>query len=599
MPTESFFSDSSFAFISSTAAGKDGTSYSMKPTDRSGDYTFTRGSNTTATRVGPDGLIEKGRENLLFYSNAFDSLWTQSSVDREQGVEGYDGTNDAWTLTISGGTDYQRIQQQILNAEQGVYTFSVYVKRPVNEPQWVALRLFTSASDYTGYYYLGTGESETNTFVEYTKEDVGNGWWRISGTGIGVPTNARIYFAPQDSSQSQTSGIMYIQDAQLELSLCPTSYMHNIGSILKYGITEHEPRYDYKNELNGQSPLIAPYLLLEDSSTNLQNFSEFFKNTIFTRGFIQQNKDISPEGFQNASRLVLSTENGGHVLIPTYFSAISGTDYTISIFAKRGPDNYKNIRLQIVQGGGTIIGFEYADFNLETGVASGESVDTKCSIEPFKDGWYRCIVTGRVNVTANNIRVNLTVLNQDGIKNFPGDNVGYVSIYGLQIEKQSFASSYIPNQGLSAGAGRLAELSRLDTGYDKNNDLTFFLEFNTELQKAEATESKNYFNLGYQQRFMGRVANYAVNPNDIRNWWRMYDVNRYLGADSNSVAKWCFIKQGLNIKVYTQGTLAYDITQELSDNQNLIFELLIGKYKKILVYNTAISEEDAIELTTL
>jgi hypothetical protein len=38
--------------------------YSVKPTDGTGDLTFTR-SNDTATRVGPDGLIEKVRTNLV------------------------------------------------------------------------------------------------------------------------------------------------------------------------------------------------------------------------------------------------------------------------------------------------------------------------------------------------------------------------------------------------------------------------------------------------------------------------------------------------------------------------------------------------------
>ena len=38
------------------------------------DFTFSRGSNLAATRVNKSGLIEKGRENLLLYSNQFDSL---------------------------------------------------------------------------------------------------------------------------------------------------------------------------------------------------------------------------------------------------------------------------------------------------------------------------------------------------------------------------------------------------------------------------------------------------------------------------------------------------------------------------------------------
>ena len=75
MPTESFFSDASLAFIASTESAKEGTAYSMKPTDGSGDFTFTRGSNLSATYVGRDGYIKKGYENLLLrQSNDFSHL---------------------------------------------------------------------------------------------------------------------------------------------------------------------------------------------------------------------------------------------------------------------------------------------------------------------------------------------------------------------------------------------------------------------------------------------------------------------------------------------------------------------------------------------
>ena len=57
------------------SAYKDGKLYSIRPTDGSGDFTFSRGSNLAATRVDVNGLIEKGRENLLLQSNQFDTTW--------------------------------------------------------------------------------------------------------------------------------------------------------------------------------------------------------------------------------------------------------------------------------------------------------------------------------------------------------------------------------------------------------------------------------------------------------------------------------------------------------------------------------------------
>jgi hypothetical protein len=59
----SYFDDASLVMIPS--GYKTSKVYSVKPTDGTGDLAFTR-SNDTATRVGPDGLIEKVRTNVAF-----------------------------------------------------------------------------------------------------------------------------------------------------------------------------------------------------------------------------------------------------------------------------------------------------------------------------------------------------------------------------------------------------------------------------------------------------------------------------------------------------------------------------------------------------
>ena len=109
----SFFDDASLAFLPSGAAGKDGKAYSIKPTNGDGDFTFSRGSNLSATRVGADGLIEKGRENLLVQSNNFGTTWASSGTTETSGQSGYDGTNNAWLLSksVSDGYVYQNISQ--------------------------------------------------------------------------------------------------------------------------------------------------------------------------------------------------------------------------------------------------------------------------------------------------------------------------------------------------------------------------------------------------------------------------------------------------------------------------------------------------------
>jgi hypothetical protein len=74
----SFYEDASLVMIPS--GYKTSKVYSAKPTDGAGDLVFTR-SNDTATRVGPDGLIEKVRTNLILQSNSFsDAAWVKLGV---------------------------------------------------------------------------------------------------------------------------------------------------------------------------------------------------------------------------------------------------------------------------------------------------------------------------------------------------------------------------------------------------------------------------------------------------------------------------------------------------------------------------------------
>ena len=103
----------------------DGVLGSAKPTDGSGDFTFTRGSNLSATRVAPNGYIEKGYENLLTYSNDFSNAAWIKNISVTGGQSGYDGNNDAWQLTaISNNNQFlgQNISTSLVN------TFSVYAK---------------------------------------------------------------------------------------------------------------------------------------------------------------------------------------------------------------------------------------------------------------------------------------------------------------------------------------------------------------------------------------------------------------------------------------------------------------------------------------
>jgi hypothetical protein len=167
----SFFEDASLVLIPS--AQKTSKVYSVKPTDGTGDLTFTR-SNDTATRVGPDGLIEKVRTNLLLQSNTFSTTWTNNNSTETSGQTGYDGTNNAWFLTAAS-TSSAYIEQSIVFT--GLSIYSIYLKKGTSD--FAALTIEGINGGFS-YFNLNTGALGSATGVTASIQSIGNGWYRCS-----------------------------------------------------------------------------------------------------------------------------------------------------------------------------------------------------------------------------------------------------------------------------------------------------------------------------------------------------------------------------------------------------------------------------------
>ena len=294
----SFYDDASLVFLPSGGAGKDTKAYSIKPTDGSGDFTFSRGGNLTATRVDSNGFIEKGRENLLLQSNQFDTTWSNNlgaSGTIADNQSGYDGSNDAWLLT-KDATTFARVQQTLDTPISGVWTMSAYLKAGTAT---LSRFRFNSASYMVEFNFstgIATDEGSVSA-IDFGMTDVGNGWYRCYATFNASVSIAQIYV----DYNTSTSTTMFIQDAQLEIGLVATEYIESGASTGKAGILEDSPRFDYSG---GAS---CPSLLLEPQRGNNVPYSEYFEawDTIGTIT-ITSNYGISPEGVKNSTRVQFS-----------------------------------------------------------------------------------------------------------------------------------------------------------------------------------------------------------------------------------------------------------------------------------------------------
>ena len=549
----SLYNDASLAMIPS--AVKDGKLYSIRPTDGSGDFTFSRGSNLAATRVDVNGLIEKGRENLLLQSNQFDTTWTTSSASVLGGQSGYDGSSNAWLLDITGGASSQRAEQFI--SQNGVQTFSVYAK--ANTLDWMLL--YVNAGTLTrAYFDIANGiVGGTNNLIDSNITDVGNGWYKCSITFDKTITDVRIYLANDDGNITQSSGSIYIQDAQLEVGLVATDYIETTTTTAVSGITEDLPRLDYSG---GAS---CPSLLLEPQRTNLVTHSEYFDAwTKIGSPTITTNYGASPEGVQNSTRIQAVSGNRIYLSIGG-----SSSTYTYSIYAK---------------GSGT---FRLRD----------NSGTYSLNISPTSE-WARYDYSFTDAFT--NIQIEFTATSD-------------VEIYGVQIEQGSYPTSYIPTYGTSQT--RVAEDVSLTSAAVATiapiSGITMFMDF--DLSQNQQTARFVAFNDAYSDYIFLGTQDTASNQSvrcDVRGGgvtFLSYNPTfTNVGRHKMAVK---FLTSG--IKIYLDGV------EVASSGANAGFseafqKIVIGRdyppvagafaasnTNSLIIFPTALTDSECIALTTL
>ena len=414
--------------------------YSIKPTDGSGDFTFSRGSDIQATRVNSSGLIEKAKVNLLLQSNSFDTTWSLSTnITLTSGQSGYDGSSDAWECELTTSGAFKAISQSV--SHSGVNTFSVYAKAGTISK--MSLRSL-SGTDAVVIFDLSSGtiEAINANAITGTMTDAGGGWYRCTMTYSASQSNVYIYF---NDITTPSIGTIYIQDAQLNHGLVAQDYIETTTTAVVEGLTADLPRLDYSG---GAS---CPSLLLEPSRTNIQTNSEYVDAYVKSRSTITTNATTSPEGVSNASKVIpLSTSTGWSGVNAPNHSFTSGQTYTLSVFAKAGEYNY-------CQVGGSTPAFNgsFATINLTNGVVEHQSGIT-ATTEDYGSGWWRISFSHTAIATASSpigfFAVYSTAVSSRLVTQV-GDDTSGVYMYGWMAEQGSYPTSYIPTYGTATVRG--------------------------------------------------------------------------------------------------------------------------------------------------
>ena len=594
----SFFDDASLAFLPSGGAGKDTKAYSIKPTDGSGDFTFSRGSNLSATRVGPTGLIEKGRENLLLQSNQFDTTWSSlNSPTLTSGQEDKDGGTNAWKFSATSSGSDRAIYQNTTGLNI-VVTSSFYAKK--GSVDFIYLASTRASSSQAQWFDLANGTLGTklgSDIIASNIESVGNGWYRCSVTSAPY-TAGYSFIALVDGDNSQTSSngdFVYIQDAQLEIGLAATDYIESGATTGKAGLLEDEPRFDYSGGAT------CPSLLLEPSRTQYLGYTEYLDpaNTNWA-GYPTgdpvthtQNYAIAPDGTQTASLLGNFTTAG--------FNIVNNSNFRTSTLVSQNPldDTYTiSVWLKTTSGTGTIT-------LLNRGLASGTNSPQyiQCNVT---NEWQRFYVSNTYTAAENASSLGFTII-RNGV-----DTLEEVLVWGAQTELGSYPTSYIPNhsggsvtRGLDVctGAGDAAtfndsegvfyaEISTNTDDTDKalsiNNSISG--GSNSRLWMGYSTTAKRVHALGYVNNSIQFVLSKLMTDETlfvkIACKYALNDVSFFVngekvGTDTSALEFIGLNSLDFNIGNATGGSAFY------------------GKAKQVLYFTETLSDTDLETLTTL
>jgi hypothetical protein len=326
--------------------------------------------------------------------------------------------------------------------------------------------------------------------------------------------------------------------------------------------------------------------LLEPQRTNLFRNSEYFGYWTNYGGSsltITPNYSDSPEGVSNSYRLQKNAFT--YARLDRTLSGVSSGTLTYSLFVK-GDDV---IKLRVDAPSETPEAFiDCSDGTITN--HSNTPWDSISSVD-YGDGWYRFICTHTFTNTPTIARI----YPMDAVNGASNTNAADVQVYGAQLEEGSYATSYIPTYGSAVTRNKdLALTSSSITLATKN--FTIFVDSRKMNLSSAGTLDISYKTGGGRVFMYGNCIGYAGASGD----------EYYCGGTLLGDCKWAFVADydAGHIKVFLNGQLKRtDTSINLSryglGQVELVYLNGMAQYKNLMTFPTALTDQEAIDLTTL
>ncbi len=541
--------------------------YSINPVDGSGDLSFARSS--VGTRVNSDGFIETMPPNVMLNSQPTSTGAYQTGVV-------FQPTNIyGWNGVYYGDNSVNRIAY-FANFNQIVgntYTFSVFIKMTDGSVPSVG----TAATDDLQLWNNGAN------ILGLQIVDMGNGIYRCSNTRSATSTTNNVAVQKAVGNSAKT---FEVSGYQLVLGSIPKPYYPTTDRL-------NYPRIDYLGGGCGK-------LLIEPQRTNtvLSN-SDYTASWALVNVIPTANATISPNGSNDAQKLTSANTFGQHYIRQIRLGHTVGAPHVFSCFAKAAELDILTLRL--LNGGGPNVNFDLTN-GTHDGGTNGKMID-------YGNGWYRCMT---YHPSASSQYLYPYIYTQVG--NQQGDGVSGFYVYGAMIEEGTVETSLIDTTNATVTRTQDTSLSTSSNIAAAINDAegVLFIDFDRlgldfEDSWVGLYHSPNSFDnnirIVYRKDRIIAILRNRFGYQVIMSYYGTWTMPRIKVAFKYKVDDFALWVNGVEGITDTSGS-TFDINREL-DTINLGDYLTSpnpkfnARINAIAVYDTALSDADLTELTTL
>jgi len=352
-----------------------------------GDFTFSRGSNLTATRVDSNGLIAKGRENLFLNS---DTPATQSITITNGGVYvlSFLGTGSVVasggaSFTLNGTGEFDRVENYFVSSSTSV---TLTISGTITEPQ---LELGLAATEYIlsgassgkagiledspRFDYSG-GASCPSLLLEPSRtNEIGYSEYFEGWTPQGSPTITSNFGTSPEGLQN-SSRLRYTTDSDyIETSVTNTSgvftiYAKGTGNLI---LTDSGANASSTTALTSSYQRIELYfstntttlqIKTDSSGLDAEVYAAQFENATYPTSYIPNHSGGSVTREADVNTLLNQSgvigQTAGTILFDAYFDEaekvnFSISDSTSSNFISIETTSSNEVTAKVEQGGST------------------------------------------------------------------------------------------------------------------------------------------------------------------------------------------------------------------------------------------------------